>query len=235
MDIEIPDYACVAKQKLAPDPELGRALREAMAAHPELSTQAALARKTGLSQSTISRMRRGEVVPQSDNLLRVAEALGVPVASLHGRSAAQNATSLVATRAKIHRKVPIVSLVQAGGFSENVDPYPPGDGSGWPWCPVNCGPGTYALKVQGESMEPRYHDGDMIFVDPDVSEVHGSDVIVRLENEREATFKRLVIDGSRRYLKPLNTRYPVIEITTEAKIVGVVIAAAFAGIGATES
>jgi SOS-response transcriptional repressor LexA len=218
----------VAKQKLAPNLELGRALREAMAAHPELNRQLALARKAGLSQSTISRMRRGEVDPQSDNVRRVAEALGIPAWRLLDPTATDDPgsfTAVVATQAKGLRTVPIVSLVQAGDFGETVDPYPAGDGSGQLLCPVNCGPGTFALKVQGESMEPRYHDGDIIFVDPDKSAVHGSYVIVRLENEQEATFKQLAIDGSRRYLKPLNTRYPVIEITTEAKIVGVVIAA----------
>lgn len=218
----------MAKQKLAPNLELGRALREAMAAHPELNRQLALARKAGLSQSTISRMRRGEVDPQSDNVRRVAEALGIPAWRLLDPTATDDPgsfTAVVATQAKGLRTVPIVSLVQAGDFGETVDPYPAGDGSGQLLCPVNCGPGTFALKVQGESMEPRYHDGDIIFVDPDKSAVHGSYVIVRLENEQEATFKQLAIDGSRRYLKPLNTRYPVIEITTEAKIVGVVIAA----------
>jgi len=63
-------------------------------------------------------------------------------------------------------------------------------------------------------MEPRYHNGDIIFVDPDISAAQGSDVIVRLENSNEATFKQLVVEGSRRYLKPLNPRFPVIEITT---------------------
>ena len=221
----------MAKKKLPPNLELGRALREAMDAHPELNTQAALARKARVSQSTISRMLRGEVDPQSDNLRRIAGALGIPGLRLLAPTAGDDAvgsTTGTAARAKSLRLVPIVSLVQAGGFSETVDPYPPGDGSGSLWCPENCGPGTYALKVQGDSMEPRYHDGDVIFVDPDVHAVNGSDVIVRLENEKEATFKQLAIDGSRRYLKPLNIRYPVIEITTEAKIVGVVIAATWA-------
>jgi SOS-response transcriptional repressor LexA len=53
-------------------------------------------------------------------------------------------------------------------------------------------------------------------------------LVVRREDKREATFKQLVIDGSRRFLKPLNTRYPVIEITTEVKVLGVVIAATWA-------
>ncbi len=88
------------------------------------------------------------------------------------------------------------------------------------------------MTVDGESMEPRYHNGDTIFVDPDVSAVNGSDVVVRLENTDETTFKQLVIEGEgrRRYLKPLNPRYPIIEITAEARIVGVIIGATWAKI-----
>ena len=52
----------MAKRKLAPNPELGRVLKDAMKSHPELKTQAALGRKAGVSQSTISRMERGEIV-----------------------------------------------------------------------------------------------------------------------------------------------------------------------------
>jgi SOS-response transcriptional repressor LexA len=74
-------------------------------------------------------------------------------------------------------------------------------------------------------MEPRYHNGDFIFVGPGIPPAHGSDVVVRLENSHEATFEQLVIEGSRRYLKPLNPRFPVMEITTDAQVVGVVIAA----------
>jgi len=202
-----------------------------MKSHPELKSQAALGRKAGVSQSTISRMERGEVDSQSDNVRRVAEALGIAPSRLLDPTAEGDHGSLAAAipgRAEGLRAVPVISLVQAGAFGETVDPYQPGDGSAWLICPAHCGPGTFALKVNGESMEPRYHNGDIIFVDPDISAAQGSDVIVRLENSNEATFKQLVVEGSRRYLKPLNPRFPVIEITTEARVVGVVIGATWA-------
>jgi SOS-response transcriptional repressor LexA len=176
-------------------------------------------------------MERGEVDSQSDNVRRVAEALGIPPSRLLDPSAEGDPGSLasaIPARAEGLRTVPVISLVQAGGFGETVDPYQPGDGSDWLICPVRCGPETFALKVDGESMEPRYHNGDMIFVDPGISATHGSDVVVRLENSNEATFKQLIIEGSRRYLKPLNIRFPLIEITTEARVVGVVIGAMWA-------
>ncbi len=231
------DHADVAKRKRAPNLELGRVLTDAMESHPELNSQAALGRKAGVSQSTISRMRRGEVDSQSDNVRRVFEALGIAPSRFFYPSAERvhgNLAAAIPGRAQGLRTVPLISLVQAGAFGETVDPYPPGDGSAWPICPVRCGPKTYALKVTGESMEPRYHNGDIIFVDPDIPAAHGSDVIVRLENSNEGTFKQLVIEGSCRYLKPLNPRFPVIEITTEAQIVGVVIAATWAKTEVTE-
>jgi len=62
-------------------------------------------------------------------------------------------------------------------------------------------------------------------VDPDAEARQGSRVVVRLERDKEATFKELVIEGERKYLRALNPAWPgsVIEVTAEAMICGVVI------------
>jgi SOS-response transcriptional repressor LexA len=224
MHYRILDHAHVAKRRPAPDLAVGRSLDKAIKEHPYLNTQAAVAKKAGVSQSTVSRMVAGAVDPQSDSLRRVCEALSLPLSMFLDAGSSAAAPAL----AKDSRTVPLISLVQAGGFGETVDPYQPGDGSDSLICPVRCGPRTFALRVDGESMEPRYHHGDIIYVDPDVPATHGSDVVVRLEDSNEATFKQLVIEGKRRYLKPLNTRFPILEITTAARIVGVVIGATWA-------
>jgi SOS-response transcriptional repressor LexA len=227
----------VAKTKGASNPELRRVLTDAMASRPGLS-QTALAKKAGVSQSTISRMMRGVVNSQSDNERSVFEALGISAFRFVESSTEPEGGKVAGAsreRGGASRTVPIISYVQAGRFGETVDPYLPGDGSAWEPCPVPCGPKTFGLRVMGESMEPRYHNGDIIFVDPDVPPLHGSAVVVRLKDSNEATFKQLVIEGTRRYLKPLNPRFPVIEITTEAHIVGVVIGGSFSTIPVTES
>ncbi len=81
------------------------------------------------------------------------------------------------------------------------------------------------MKVSGESMEPEYQNGDIIYVDPDVAAVHGKDVVVRLGDRNEVTFKRLVVESERRYLKPLNPNWPdeFMNIPADARIVGVVV------------
>ena len=80
---------------------------------------------------------------------------------------------------------------------------------------------AYALRVRGDSMEPKFPEGVTIIVDPDASPVHGSFVVALLTDAEQVTFKQLVIDG-RRYLKPLNPRYPVMEMDNRVAICGVV-------------
>ena len=69
------------RQHAAP-PAWGRALIEAMGWSKHLKTQTALARRSGVAQSTIGRILRGEVNPQSGNLHRLARALGMPLTAL---------------------------------------------------------------------------------------------------------------------------------------------------------
>lgn len=118
--------------------------------------------------------------------------------------------------------VPLVSWVTAGQWAEVVDNFHPGDADEWVDTTKRVGEGAFALRVRGDSMEPKCPDGAVIIVDPGQEPENGSLVVVRLEKDKEATFKKLVIDGGRRYLEPLNTRYPVLEITGPATVCGVV-------------
>ncbi len=99
----------------------------------------------------------------------------------------------------------------------------PGVAEEWISTTERIGPNAFALYVRGDSMEPEFSDGDIILVDPAEPARPGDYVVVRLEAEAEVTFKQLVIDGPRRYLKPLNPRYPILEVTTDAVICGVVV------------
>lgn len=71
-------------------------------------------------------------------------------------------------------------------------------------------------------MEPEFIEADIVTVDPGRQAVSGSYVIAK--NGDEATFKQLVIDGASVYLKPLNSRYPIKDMTgIEFRIIGVVV------------
>jgi len=130
----------------------------------------------------------------------------------------------------IRGSVPLISWVQAGAWCGIVGNFAPGDAEEWLPCPIAHGPRTFVLRVRGESMwnphgRPSFQDGDLIFVDPDRDAIHGSMVVVRLDDEQEATFKQLVVEGSQRYLRAANPHWPnpILQVDGEATICGVVI------------
>lgn len=123
------------------------------------------------------------------------------------------------------RMAPVISWIQAGNWCDANDPFVPGDAEEWLPVPGKASLNTYALRVRGISMEPEYQDGDVIFVDPNREPEHGKHVVVRLDNQNEATFKQLIREGDKRYLKPLNPDWPekIIPVSADSTICGVVI------------
>lgn len=127
-------------------------------------------------------------------------------------------------------RVPLISWVQAGDWSEIIDNFVAGDAEELLPCPVSHSENTFALRVRGESMynphgHPSFREGDLIYVDPNRLPVNGSLVVVRLNSDNEATFKKLVIEGEKRFLRPLNPDWPdqVMQVNNNAEICGVVI------------
>jgi SOS-response transcriptional repressor LexA len=49
-------------------------------------------------------------------------------------------------------------------------------------CPVRYSHGTFILRVKGASIEPRFYNGDLIFVDPEVVPESGKHAVVKLED-----------------------------------------------------
>jgi transcriptional regulator with XRE-family HTH domain len=65
-----------------PTTQWDQALARVMASSRHYKTQTALARKSGVAQSTIGRVLRGEVNPQTSTMTFLAEALGIPLKTL---------------------------------------------------------------------------------------------------------------------------------------------------------
>ena len=120
---------------------------------------------------------------------------------------------------------PVISWVQAGEWMEIAEGYQPQYGQELLPCPVSCSNDSYVLRVRGVSMEPKFHDGDLIFVDPHADAIHGKYVVVMIEDTAEATFKQLIVEEGHQYLKALNPEWPnrIIEVNQNARICGVVV------------
>lgn len=130
--------------------------------------------------------------------------------------------SNVATGPTVKRVVPLIAWERAGA-EPAVDEIHPAQG--YYLCPVECSERTQVLQVKGISMEPRFRDGELIYVDPAVPPAHGKFVIVRLGAGQTPLFRQLILEGGKQYLQALNEDWPdrVTELTAEATFVGVVI------------
>ena len=104
-------------------------------------------------------------------------------------------------------QVPVISWIQAGALHEALDPWPVGV-SGEQDCistGKTIGANTFALRIEGDSMYPRYMPGDIIIVDPTVRCENGDKCVVYLNGE--VTFKKFKETDDEIRLIPLNDKY----------------------------
>ena len=184
-------------------------------------TQERLAEMSDMSQTSLQKIESGKS-SHSKKLLNIAKALGcTPEYLLYGVTIGTD-SNISLTHTSVNY-IPMISWVQAGNWSE-IEMLPHDD-IDYYLCPINCSKRSFALKVQGASMEPRFRQGDQIFIDPEAQVENGSLVIARLVDENQATFKQLIIEGDRKFLKALNHDWPerFLEINGNCTIVGKVI------------
>ncbi len=108
------------------------------------------------------------------------------------------------------QRVPVINRVAAGYPSEFTDlGYPVGVADEYVHCPGIEDPNGFAIRVCGDSMEPRYREGDILIISPAAPVSSGDDCFVRIESTHESTLKRVFFDPEEQIrLQPLNERYP---------------------------
>ena len=142
----------------------------------------------------------------------------------YSHPAFNKSSSNIAPGPPITRRVPLISNVQAGAWTEVVDNLQPGDAEEWIDITSKVGPNSFALRVVGNSMENEFWEGELVIIDPARESMSGDYVVAKI-NHDEATFKQLIKDGGNIYLRPLNSAYPVIAVPPEKefRIIGRVV------------
>lgn len=109
--------------------------------------------------------------------------------------------------------VPIINKVSAGYPADFNDlDYPVGIADDYIRCPDLHDPNAFAVRVIGDSMEPKFSQGDIVVFSP-AAEVHnGDDSFIRLALPHETTFKRVFFEQDNKVrLQPRNEKYsPII-------------------------
>jgi SOS-response transcriptional repressor LexA len=114
--------------------------------------------------------------------------------------------------------VPIINRVAAGRPTGHTDlDFPDGTADTHLDVPDVAGPDSFATRITGRSMEPKYLEGDLVVFDGQAKVEDGADCFVRLEPDHESTFKRVYFDEAQATirLQPLNPDYPAQTVPRE--------------------
>ncbi|MHC4912793.1 MAG: XRE family transcriptional regulator [Planctomycetota bacterium] len=107
------------------------------------------------------------------------------------------------------RLVPVINKVSAGYPTDFDDlDYPAGVADDYVRCPDLHDPNAFAVRVVGDSMEPRFTEGDIVVFSPEAEVHNGDDCFIRFATPHETSFKRVFFEsGKKLRLQPRNEKY----------------------------
>lgn len=193
-------------------------------------SQAQMARDIGLNRAAIQKWYNGYTKnPKLEFVSRAAARIGVCSDWLMAGRGPKYPESSNANTAPVETapfRIPKISFVQAGAWSEATDPYAKGDGDGYIYTHKPGSSNRFALTIRGDSMSPDFREGDVIIVDPEIQPRPG-DFVVAKNGNQEATFKKYRPRGLNEHgdeyfeLVPVNEDYPTLRSDlTPIEIVG---------------
>ncbi|MBF0346457.1 MAG: helix-turn-helix domain-containing protein [Magnetococcales bacterium] len=199
-------------------------------------TQKELAERVGISQTAIHKLEGGGS-QSSRKTIAIALTCGVDPIWLdtgRGEMALPGAASCLADTHGIgeggipHQSYPLIGRIPMVSWDELIKFQDPDMKNFRPeiisWIPVapKASDRCFALNVADDSMEPEFVEGETIIIDPERESSHNKCLVAREGNNRP-TFKQLILHGEQKYLKPLNSRYPLIEVKGALQIFGILV------------
>lgn len=109
--------------------------------------------------------------------------------------------------------IPVINKTSAGYPADFHDlDYPAGIADDYVRCPDVHDPNAFAIRVVGDSMEPKYREGDIVIFAPSADVRNGDDCFIRFKMPHETAFKRVFFEKKKKVrLQPRNENYsPVI-------------------------
>lgn len=187
----------------------------------------------GVSNVAISQWESNTTKPNAENILDLATILQCDIPwLLRGEGKTEmisNAKFVQVTKSFYY---PLLSTVQAGTFTEiNLLNHIDGDEQfDLISSQVKAGDQAFFLVIEGDSMTPRFHEGDMVLIDPDLEPKPGK-FVAAIDLDGKATFKQYKQLGSfddhgRPHFKlvPLNDNHPTLSsLEHNIQLIGVAV------------
>lgn len=181
-----------------------------------------LARRTGISQSTISQYRSGYAEPKKDKLSLIANALSVNPSWLMGLDVPMEIPNIPTPAPGITDDV--ISFPILGEVAAGYDHFAAQDWEGErvdlpaAWLHGLPRDNYFVLRVTGDSMYPLYHDGDIVLVKKQTTLNRSGEVGVIVYDDECASLKKVEYVPGEDWMKliPLNPNFPPVTIKDEA-------------------
>lgn len=162
-----------------------------MAFKPQGLDEYEWAKRAGVNRGYFNDIKEKNTRPRSDTLSKVLTVAGKSIADLYlSEAGAQPAlVNPVFNPNDLPRDVPIMGTatgaaleIQGNGDVARIEEIELQDVIGYARRPpaIDSNRKAYALYIAGDSMEPRYRGGDLVYVDPRRPAMIGDDVIVQL-------------------------------------------------------
>lgn len=212
-------------------------------------TQQELGAKIGISKNAIGNYEKGFRSPKKDTMFDLANAFNISIDDLFPpiqNDSSSNTSQIQSIYDELNppRQVKVLNYAkmqlneQENEVSEAIQLY----SYDYYDHPASAGTGQYlndvrverielpvdidadfVIPIKGDSMEPDYHDGDLVFIQTSVDLNDG--VIGVFNYNGDAYIKQLVIDKEQAYLHSLNPAYKDMPITpdTDFRIIGEVV------------
>jgi len=173
----------------------------------------------GISSQAISQWEAQRTRPDSHRLASLARLFHIRLEWLLDDSGPMvSEGSPPSAEVRHTTRVPVIDRVQAGDWTEVEDPFAPGSADEFLQTDLRVSSSTFALVIEGRSMEPEFLPGDKVIIDPMVRPRPGDFVIAKRDNDQEATFKKYRLRSQDEHgrdvieLTPLNSDWPTLMI-----------------------
>ena len=181
--------------------------------------KADVVRQTGISESTVYDYFNGRTLPSPESIEKLAHFFHVDKGQLDPRFATlpENLTPVDQSHLV---KIPLLGHIACGEpitADQNVEGYIT------EYCPESVDPDSvFALKCEGDSMEPYILDGDIAYIRQQPEVEDGEIAAVLVDGDTRATLKRVKKVGDQVFLLPDNPRFKPIVLDADhpGKIIG---------------
>ncbi|MDV5356505.1 S24 family peptidase [Enterobacter asburiae] len=195
-------------------------------------TQEKLAEQLGKTQGAIGHWLNGRREPGIDDISNIMKVLGIDEISLYRDGFAKTLPTegdnfAYAGPYKKSKAFPLISWISAGEWNDAEEPLQVSEIDDWYESSSKIIGKGFWLRVEGDSMTApmgvSVPEGTLVLFDTGREPENGSLVIAKLTDSNEATFKKLILDGGKTYLKGLNPAWPLVEVNGNCRIIGVAV------------